>query len=49
VVKLATDALDAVRRQVWQSARRYPDKKIAHKFKGARWWTFAVLTSGQAA
>jgi transposase len=37
VVKLATDALDAVRRQVWQSARRYPDKKIAHKFKGARW------------
>jgi transposase len=37
VVKLATDALDAVRRQVWQSARRYPDKKIARKFKGARW------------
>jgi transposase len=21
----------------WQSARRYPDKKIARKFKGARW------------
>ena len=37
VVKLATDALDAVRRQAWQSARRYPDKKIARKFKGARW------------
>ncbi len=37
VVKLATDALEAVRRQVWQSARRYPDKKIARKFKGARW------------
>src|SRR5664279_5742957 len=26
VIKLAGDALDAVRRQVWQSARRYPDK-----------------------
>jgi transposase len=37
VIKLATDALDAVRRQVWQSARRYPDKKIARKYKGARW------------
>jgi transposase len=37
VVKLATDALDTVRRQAWQSARRYPDKKIARKFKGARW------------
>jgi transposase len=37
VVKLATDALEAVRRQVWQSARRYPDKKIARRFKGARW------------
>lgn len=37
VVKLATDALDAVRRQVWQSARRYPDKSIAKKYKGVRW------------
>ena len=37
VIKLATDALDAVRRQAWQSARRYPDKRIARKFKGARW------------
>jgi transposase len=37
VVKLATDALDSVRRQVWQSARRYPDKSIAKKYKGARW------------
>jgi hypothetical protein len=37
VVKLAGDALDSVRRQVWQSARRYPDKSIAAKFKGARW------------
>jgi len=37
VIKLATDALDAVRRQVWHSARRYPDRNIARKFKGARW------------
>ena len=37
LVKLAGDALDSVRRQVWQSARRYPDKRIAAKFKGARW------------
>ncbi|MGH3503506.1 MAG: ISL3 family transposase, partial [Nocardioidaceae bacterium] len=37
VVKLATDALDSVRRQAWQSARRYPDNSIAKKYKGARW------------
>jgi transposase len=37
VIKLAGDALDAVRRQVWQSARRFPDKTIANKYKGARW------------
>ena len=37
VVKLATDALDKVRRQVWQAARVLPDKAIAKTFKGARW------------
>lgn len=37
VVKLVTEALDAVRRQVWQSARRLRDKTIARKYKGARW------------
>jgi len=26
----------AVRRQVWQSARRYPDETIAKKYKRAR-------------
>jgi transposase len=36
VVKLAADALDKVRRQVWQSARRLPDAKIAKKYKGAQ-------------
>lgn len=37
VVKLAGDALDVVRRQAWQSARRFPDKTIARTYKGARW------------
>jgi transposase len=37
VVKLVTDALDVVRRQVWQSARKLRDKSIAKRFKGARW------------
>ncbi len=37
VVKLATDALETVRRQVWQAARTLPDKRIAKTFKGARW------------
>jgi transposase len=37
VIKLAGDALDALRRQVWQGARTLPDKRIAKMFKGARW------------
>lgn len=37
VITLAGDALDAVRRQAWQSARRFPDKTIARKYKGTRW------------
>lgn len=37
VVKLVTEALDAVRRQVWQSARKLRDQRIAKRFKGARW------------
>lgn len=37
VVKLVTDALDALRRQVWQAARKLPDQRIAKTFKGARW------------
>lgn len=37
VVKLATDALDDVRRQVWQSARTLSNKQIAKTYKGARW------------
>jgi len=37
VVKLATDALDKVRRGVWQDLRKLPDKDAARRFKGARW------------
>lgn len=37
VVKLVTDALEALRRQVWQAARTLPDKRIAKTFMGARW------------
>lgn len=37
VVKLATDALDDVRRQVWQSARTLSNKQIARTYTGARW------------
>ncbi len=35
-VKLVTDALDMVRRAVWQQMR-ITDPVAAHKFKGARW------------
>jgi transposase len=51
VVKLATDALDEVRRQVWQSARTLPDREIAKKYKGARWALLKnpdTLTTDQA-
>jgi transposase len=37
VVKVGTDALNAVRRDIWQQLRRLPDPAIARKFKGARW------------
>jgi len=37
VVKLATDALDEVRREVWNDARRRGDTAGARWLKGARW------------
>ena len=37
VVKLATDALDVVRREVWNQARRGGDTTGARWLKGARW------------
>ena len=36
VVKLATDALDVVRREVWNEARRVGQKQLARDLKGAR-------------
>lgn len=51
VIKLATDGLDAVRRQVWQAARTLPDQRLAKTFKGARWALLknpADLTDTQA-
>jgi transposase len=37
VVKLVGDALDDVRRQLWNELRRLPDDRWAKDFKGARW------------
>lgn len=36
-VKLVGDALDEVRRDLWQQLRRLPDDRWAKDFKGARW------------
>ena len=36
IVKAATDALDDVRRQVWNEARRAGNKELAKRLKGAR-------------
>jgi len=37
LVKLVGDALDEVRRDLWQTLRRLPDGRYARDFKGARW------------
>ncbi len=37
VVQLVTNALDEVRRQVWNTLREFPDPRYAKAFKGARW------------
>lgn len=37
IVKLAGDALDEVRRDLWQQLRRLPDNRWARDFKGSRW------------
>jgi transposase len=36
VVQLATDALDEIRREVWNEARRAGQRQLAHNLKGAR-------------
>ena len=37
LVKLAGDALEVVRRDLWQQLRRLPDDRYARDFKGSRW------------
>lgn len=37
LVKLVGDALDEVRRDLWQQLRHLPDDRYARDFKGARW------------
>jgi transposase len=51
IIQLVTNALESVRRQVWQAARELPDQRIAKTFKGARWALLknpADLTDKQA-
>ena len=52
VVKLATDALDGVRREVWNDARRAGQRQLATELKGARfalWKNPENLTARQQA
>lgn len=37
LVKLVGDALDVVRRQLWNDLRQLPDDRYAKTFKGSRW------------
>ena len=51
-VKNVTDALNVVRRDIWQQLRRLPEPDIAKKFNGAKWALLKNpedLTSQQAA
>jgi transposase len=50
IVKAATDALDEIRREVWNEARRAGNKQLAKELKGARfvlWKNAAKLTERQ--
>ncbi len=52
LVKLVSDALDEVRRDLWQQLRRLPDNRWAKDFKGSRWALLKNpedLTDAQAA
>ena len=52
VVKAMTDALEELRRDIWQQMRRLPDPAMAKRFKGARWALLKNpedLTAAQAA
>jgi len=51
LVKLATDALDEIRREVWNDARRQGQRQLARELKGARfalWKNAENLTERQA-
>lgn len=51
LVKLVTEALEEVRRGLWQTLRRLPGDRWARDFKGARWALLKNpedLTEGQA-
>lgn len=51
VIKLATDALDEIRREVWNEARRAGQRQLAKELKGARfalWKNVQNLTERQA-
>jgi transposase len=50
VVALATDALDEIRREVWNDARQAGQTQLARELKGARfalWKNPEHLTAGQ--
>jgi transposase len=49
VIQLATDALDEIRREVWNDARRAGQKQVAKKLKGARFvlWKNAHRLTGR--
>ena len=52
VVKAMTDALEELRRDIWQQLRQLPDPGMAKRFKGARWALLknpGDLTGAQAA
>lgn len=52
LVQLVTNALDEVRRDLWQQLRKLPDDRWAKDFKGARWALLKNpedLTENQAA
>lgn len=36
IIKAATDALDEIRRETWNEARRAGDRQLARELKGAR-------------
>jgi transposase len=52
IVKAATDALDEIRREVWNEARKAGEAQLAKELKGARfvlWKNAEKLTEGQQA